>query len=213
MNFFRAGSCNGLLSNWLQGISQISTDTFPVGPHCQWVITCVDCTDKNVVYYPVLWVCDYFTLWSLASSLFTGTEQSLWFRPCSRWLRWRFSAWWPLVQLETAVALLQRLFRAGACTRTNHVFATMRSLQCNQCQESMRQINPNGFQSLCYSMYDYDFVAINIFELSWVELSSSSPIIHHPFTNTMLYCIFNMITHKTHYGSCSNSVALRVLSS
>ena len=106
---------------------------------------------------------------SLASSLFTGTEQSLWCRPCSRWLRWRFSAWWPLVQLETAVALLQRLFRAGACTRTNHVFATMRSLQCNQCQDSMRQINPNGFQSLCYSMYDYDFVAINIFELSWVE--------------------------------------------
>ena len=171
MNFVRAGSCNGLLSNWLQGISQISTDTFPVGPHCQWVITCVDCTDKNVVYYPVLWVCDYFTFWSLASSLFTGTEQSLWCRPCSRWLRWRFSAWWPLVQLETAVALLQRLFRAGACTRTNHVFATMRSLQCNQCQDSMRQINPNGFQSLCYSMYDYDFVAINIFELSWVELS------------------------------------------
>ena len=164
MNFVRAASCNGLLSNWLQGISQISTDTFPVGPHCQWVITCVDCTDKNVVYYPVLWVCDYFTFWSLASSLFTGTEQSLWCRPCSRWLRWRFSAWWPLVQLETAVALLQRLFRAGACTRTNHVFATMRSLQCNQCQDSMRQINPNGFQSLCYSMYDYDFVAINIFE-------------------------------------------------
>ena len=170
MNFVRTGSCNGLLSNWLQGISQISTDTFPVGPHCQWVITCVDCTDKNVVYYPVLWVCDYYTLWSLASSLFTGMEQSLWCRPCSRWLRWRFSAWWPLVQLETAVALLQRLFRAGACTRTNHVFATMRSLQCNQCQDSMRQINPNGFQSLCYSMYDYDFVAINIFELrelSW----------------------------------------------
>ena len=169
VNFVRAGSCNGLLSNWLQGISQISTDTFPVGPHCQWVITCVDCTDKNVVYYPVLWVCDYFTFWSLASSLFTGTEQSLWCRPCSRWLRWRFSAWWPLVQLETAVALLQRLFRVGACTRTNHVFATMRSLQCNQCQDSMRQINPNGFQSLCYSMYDYDFVAINILELEYLR--------------------------------------------
>ena len=171
MNFVRVGSCNGLLSNWLQGIAQISTDSFPVGPHCQWVITCVDCTDKHVVYYPVLCVCcDYFTLWSLASSLFTGTEQSLWCRPCSRWLRWRFSAWWPLVQLETAVALLQWLFRAGACTRTNHVFAIMRSLQCNQCQDSMRQINPNGFQSLYYSMYDYDFVAINIFELSWVSL-------------------------------------------
>ena len=170
MNFVRVGSCNGLLSNWLQGIAQISTDSFPVGPHCQWVITCVDCTDTHVVYYPVLCVCcDYFTLWSLASSLFTGTEQSLWCRPCSCWLRWRFSAWWPLVQLETAVALLQWLFRAGACTRTNHVFAIMRSLQCNQCQDSIRQINPNGFQSLRYSMYDYDFVKINIFELSWVE--------------------------------------------
>ena len=52
------------------------------------------------------------------------------------------------------------------CTRTNHVSAIMRSLQCNQCQDSMRQINPDGFQSLRYSMYDYDFVAINIFELS-----------------------------------------------
>ena len=34
-----------------------------------------------------------------------------------------------------------------------------------------RRINPNGFQSLRYSMYDYDFVAINIFELSWVALA------------------------------------------
>ena len=171
MNFVKVGSCNGLLSNWLQGIGQISTDSFPVGPHCQWVITCVDCTDKHVVYYPVLCVCcAYFTLWSLASSLFTGTEQSLWCRPCSRWLRWRFSAWWPLVQLETALALLQWLLRAGTCTRTNHVFAIMRSLQCNQCQDSMRHINPNGSQSLRYSMYDYDFVTINIFELSWVSV-------------------------------------------
>ena len=125
-----------------------------------------------MVCYPVLCVCcDYFALWSLASSLFTGAELSLWCRPCSRWLRWRFSAWRTLVQLETAVALLQWLFWPGACTRTNHVFATMRSLQCNQCQDSMRQINPNGFQSLRYSMYNYAFVAINIFELSWVELN------------------------------------------
>ena len=170
VNFVRVGSCNGLLSNWLQDIAQISTDLFPVGPHCQWVIICVHCTDKHVVYH-VFWVCcDYFTLWSLVLSLFTGMEQSLWCRPCSRWLRWRFSAWWHLVQLETAVALVQWLFRPSACTRTNHVFAIMRSLQCkqcNQCQDSMRQINPNGFQSLRYSIYDYDFVAINIFELSW----------------------------------------------
>ena len=68
------------------------------------------------------------------------------------------------------MVLLQWLFRPGACTRTNHGFATMRSLQCNQCQYSMRQINPSGFQSLRYSMYDYDCVAINIFELSSVEL-------------------------------------------
>ena len=101
VNFAGVGSCNDLLSNWLQGIVQISADLFPIGPYCQWVITCVDCTDKHVVYYPVLCVCcDYFTLWSLASSLFIGVEQSLWCRPCSRWLRWRFSAWWPLVQLE-----------------------------------------------------------------------------------------------------------------
>ena len=114
--------------------------------------------------------CDHFTLWSLASSLFTRAEESLLCRSCSRWLRWRFSAWWPLVHLETAVALLQWLFRSGACTRTNdHVFSIMRSLQCNQCNDSMRQINPNGFQSLCYSMYDYGWVAINTFELSWVE--------------------------------------------
>ena len=173
VNYVRVGSCNGLLSNWLQGIAQISAGLFPIGPHGQWVIISVDCTDKYVVYYPVLCVCcDYFTLWSSASSLFTGAERSSrcrWCRSCSRWLRCRFSAWWPLVQLETAVALLQWLFRPGACTRTNHVFATMRSLQCNQCQDSMRQINPNRFQSLRYSMYDYDFVAINIFELSWVE--------------------------------------------
>ena len=150
---------------------QISADFFAIGPHCQSVMTCVDCTDKHVVYYPALCVCcDYFILWSLASSSFTGAQQSLWCRPCSRWLRWSFSAWWPLVQLETAVALLQWLFRPGACSRTNHVFATMRSLQCNQCQDSMRQINPNGVQSLRYSMHNYDIVAINIFELSWVGL-------------------------------------------
>ena len=28
----------------------------------------------------------------------------------------------------------------------------------------MRQINPNGFQSLCCSMYVYDFVAIKLFD-------------------------------------------------
>ena len=118
----------------------------------------------------MLWVCDYFTFWSLASSLFTGTEQSLWCRPCSRWLRWRFSAWWPLVKLETAVALLQRLFRAGACTRTNHVFATMRSLQCNQCQDSMRQINPNGFQSVLFYVWLWFCCNKHLWvELSWVE--------------------------------------------
>ena len=46
----------------------------------------------------------------------------------------------------------------------NHVFAIIRSLQCNQC-------HPNGFQSLCYSMYDYDFVAINIFDFEFESLS------------------------------------------
>ena len=48
---------------------------------------------------------------------------------------------------------------------TNHIFAIMRSLQCNQCQDSMRQIKSNG--SLCYCMYDYDFVVINIFEFEF----------------------------------------------
>ena len=176
------GSCNGL-SNWLQAIAQISADSFPVGPHCQWVITCVDCCDKHVVYYPVFCVCcDYFTLWSLASSLFTGTELSLWCRLCSRWLRWRFSAWWPLVQLEPAVALPQWLFRPGACTRTNHVLAIMRSFKCNQCQDSMRQINPNGCQSL-RSFCMTDFVTINIFGLSWVEVVAIHPI---PYTDYRL---------------------------
>ena len=117
------------------------------------------------VYVVIISHCD---LWHHPYSL-ERSSRCRWCRSCSRWLRWRFSAWWPLMQLETALALLQWLFRPGACTRTNHVFATMRSSQCNQCQDSMRQINPNGFQSLRYSMYDYDFVAINIFELSWVE--------------------------------------------
>ena len=72
-----------------------------------------------------------------------------------------------LVQIKTAVTLLQWLFRPGACTRTYHIFAIMRLLQCYQCQDSMRQINRNGFQSLRYSMYDYDFVAINIFEFEF----------------------------------------------
>ena len=84
-------------------------------------------------------------------------------RHCSRSLHWRCSALWPLVQLEMAVALLQWLFRPSAGTHTNTVFTTMFSLQWNQLQDSTRQINPNGFQSLCYSMYDYGFVAINIF--------------------------------------------------
>ena len=163
-----------LLSNWLEIIAQISADLFPVGPHLPVGYNpCIDCTDKHVVYYSVLCICyDYFTLWSLASSLFTGAEQSLWSRPCIRWLHWRFSAWRHLVQLGTAVALLQWLFRPDACTNINHVFAIVRPLQCNQCQDSMRQINPNGFQSLCYSMHDYDFVAINIYELD--ELTHSN---------------------------------------
>ena len=170
VNFVRVGSCNGLLFNWLQGIAQISADLFPIGPYCQWVITCVDCTDEHVEYYPVLCVCcDYFKLWSLASCLFTGAEQSLWYRPCSHWLRWRFSAWWLLVQLETAVALLQWLFRPGACIRTHLFSPQWGHYNVMNAKISMRQINPNGFQSLCYSMYGFDFVAINIFELRWVE--------------------------------------------
>ena len=47
----------------------------------------------------------------------------------------------------------------------------MKSLQCNRGQDCMRQINPNGFQSLCYSMYFYDFVAIKLFDLTWLERS------------------------------------------
>ena len=31
----------------------------------------------------------------------------------------------------------------------------------------MRQINPNGFQSLCCSMYVYDFVAIKLFDFDF----------------------------------------------
>ena len=171
MNYVRVGSCNGLLSNWLQGIAQISADLFPIGPHCQWVII-VDALINMwyiILCYVYVVVISHCDLWHHPFSL-ERSSRCWWCRSCSRWLRWRFSAWWLLVQLETAVALLQWLFRPGACTRTNHVFATMRLLQCNECQDSKRQINPNGFQSLRYSMYDYDFVAMNIFELSWVDL-------------------------------------------
>ena len=34
-------------------------------------------------------------------------------------------------------------------------------------QEFMRQINPNGFQSLCHSMYDDYFVVIKIFDFDF----------------------------------------------
>ena len=47
----------------------------------------------------------------------------------------------------------------------------MKSLQCNWGQDCMRQINPNGFQSLCCSMYFYDFVAIKLFDLTWLDLT------------------------------------------
>ena len=52
----------------------------------------------------------------------------------------------------------------GCCTP---VVTTMRSLQCNWGQDCMRQINPNGFQSLCCSMYVYDFVAIKLFDFDF----------------------------------------------
>ena len=45
----------------------------------------------------------------------------------------------------------------------------MRSLQCNWGQDCMRQIKPNGFQSLCCSMYVYGIVAIKLFDLTWLQ--------------------------------------------
>ena len=37
----------------------------------------------------------------------------------------------------------------------------------------MRQINPNGFQSLCHSMYDDYFVVIKIFDFDFDFESSA----------------------------------------
>ena len=122
-----------------------------------------------------VYVMIFFTLWSLASVVFIRAEQSLWCRLCRRLLHWRFMAWWLLVRLETAVVSLQWLFRPSACTHTNRVFIIMRLLQCNKCLDSMRQINLSGFQSSCFSMYDYDYVAINKFEFSWVEQTGNGP--------------------------------------
>ena len=50
----------------------------------------------------------------------------------------------------------------------------MSSLQCIRGQDCMRQINPNGFQSLCCSMYVYDFVAIKLFDLTWLDIYTHS---------------------------------------
>ena len=75
-----------------KALPEISCNLFPVGPHCHWVATCIDCTDKHVVYYPVLGIrYDILHIVIFRISL----------------IHWR-------------------------------VFAIMRSLQYNQCQDSMR---------------------------------------------------------------------------
>ena len=55
--------------------------------------------------------------------------------------------------------------------------APILTLQCNWGQDCMRQINPNGFQSLCCSMYVYDFVAIKLVDFTWLSISAHGAIV------------------------------------
>ena len=54
------------------------------------------------------------------------------------------------------------------CLHPYAVVIKIRYLYSKLWQEFMRQVNANGFQSLCHSMYDNYFVVIKTFDLTWL---------------------------------------------
>ena len=70
-----------------------------------------------------------------------------------------------------------RFFYGRNWTAGSLELAPILTLQCNWGQNCMRQIKPNGFQSLCCSMYIYNFVAIILVDLTSLSISAHGAIL------------------------------------